>query len=103
MGLDLIRRFSDHDANPGMTWPSLAAIGSYGRSNVRTYFDLSVSPSDMVTVSGLSAGVTLLAIASMIRKWLVVPESRTSQSLLFCFLTSYILRRLGECVWMNGA
>ena len=78
---------SDLDANPGITLPSLAAIGSCGRSSLRTCVDLSVVPSDMTTVIGLFAGVPLQAVVSMTRKWCVAPEFSTSQSSMFSFLT----------------
>ena len=79
---------SDRDANPGMTWPIPAVIGSCGRSGSRTCVDFSVEPSGIVTVTGFFVGVTFVAVASMTRKWLVAPESSTAQSLLFSFLTS---------------
>ena len=47
---------SDRDANPGMTWPILAAMGSCGRSSSRTCVDFSVEPSGIVTVTGFVAG-----------------------------------------------
>ena len=69
---------SDCDANPGMTWPILAAIGSCGWSSLRTYVDLSVDPSGMMTVTRLYVGVTFVAIVSIKKQWLVALESSTS-------------------------
>ena len=86
---------SDRDANSGMTWPSLAAMGSCGRVSSCTCVDLSIVPSGMMMVTVVSAEVTVQAAASMTRKWLIAPESSTAQSLLFSFLMSQILRRLG--------
>ena len=58
---------SDRDANHGMTWPILAAMGSCGRSSSRTCVHFSVEPSGIVTVTGFVAGVTFVAVASMTR------------------------------------
>ena len=59
---------SDHNANHGMTLPSLAAIGRCGRLSLPTCDDLSVVPSGMVTVVGLSAGVTLVVAAALMTR-----------------------------------
>ena len=59
---------SNRDANPGMTWPTLAFIGSCGRSNLRTCVDWRVVPSGMVKTIVLFVGVTLLAVTSITRK-----------------------------------
>ena len=59
---------SECEANPALTCLIIAVIGSVGRSSLCTCIDLSVVPSGIVPVVGLSAGVTLLAITSTTRK-----------------------------------
>ena len=80
------------DANPGMMCPVFLFIGSCWRLSLHTCVDLSIVPSGMVTVIGLSAGVTLLDVALTTRKWLVAPESSTAHLLIFSLLASKILR-----------
>ena len=78
---------SDRDTNHGRTRPILAFIGNCGRLGARTCVDWSVVLSGTVTVIGLSVWVTLLTGAYTNRKWLIAPESSTSHSLMFYWLT----------------
>lgn len=92
---------SHRDDDPVMTCSILAFTGSCGRLSLRTCVDLSLVVSGLVTVTGLSIWVTLLAVAPTMRKWRVAPESSTSHSLMFSLLTSKILRKFWGCVWTD--
>ena len=53
---------------PGIMWPSLACLGSCGRSSSHVCVDDTEFPSGMVTCSGFIAGWTFIVGASGTRK-----------------------------------
>ena len=74
------------DANPGMMWPICARVGRCGRSSRHRWVEATFFPSGSVTLICLS-GISLFAMcASVIRKWLVAPESRIAQFLMLSFV-----------------
>ena len=79
-----------------MTWPILAPMGSCRRSSLRTCVDFSVEPSDIVTVTGFVAGVTLvvegatLEIGFFAARW----NKKTSARRRWNF---FLIHKIGGC------
>ena len=70
------------DARPGMIWAARAPVGRSGRSRVQVCVDCTLSPLGRRAMMGTSAGTMLVAGASVVRKWLVAPESRIAHFLM---------------------
>jgi hypothetical protein len=76
----------------GMMWAYLAAAGSSGRSRVQVCIDWTLSPFGRWATRGTVAAQMFVAGASVVRKWLVVPESRIAHCLMVLALVEIVLR-----------
>ena len=81
------------NASPGMMWAAQAPAGSSGRSRVQVCVDCTLSPLGRQAMRGTVAGMILKAGASVVRKWLVAPESRMAQLLMVVASVNIVLRR----------
>ena len=81
------------DARPGMIWAAHAPAGRSGRSRVQVWVDCTLSPLGRWVMRGTSAGMMLGVGASVVRKWLVAPESRMAHCLMVVALVVIVLRR----------
>ncbi len=66
---------SDEWDNPGIMWASVTFAGSHGMSRLHVCVDVRIFPSGMVTCSGVTAGLMLIAGAFSVRKCAVAPVS----------------------------
>ena len=80
------------DARPGIMCACLAAIGRSGRSRVHVCVDSTLSPFGSQATSGMVAVQMLVAGTSMVRKWLVAPESRIAHCLMLLALAEIVFR-----------
>jgi hypothetical protein len=80
------------DAKPGMMWARRAAAGRSGRSNVPVCVDCTCSPLGRHATIGCWAGWTLVTWAPVVRKFLVVPESKMAH-LLMVSMSMFTVRR----------
>ena len=69
-----------------MIWVAPVPVEKSGRSRVQVYVDCTLSP-------GTSAGTMLAAGASVVRKWLVAPESRIDHFLMVVASVAIVRRR----------
>jgi hypothetical protein len=81
------------DARPGMIWAARAPAGRSGRSRVQVCVDCTLSPLGRRAMRGTSAGTMLVAGASVVRKWLVAPESRIAHRLMVVASVVIVRRR----------
>ena len=81
------------DARPGMMWAALAPAGRSGRSRVQVCVDRTLSPFGRRAMRGTVAGEMLVAGASVVRKWLVAPESRIAHCLMVLASVAIVWRR----------
>ena len=81
------------DDRPGMIWAARAPAGRSGRSRVQVCVDCTLSPLGRRAMMGTSAGTMLVAGASVVRKWLVAPESRIAHFLMVVASIVIVLRR----------
>ena len=81
------------DARPGMIWAARAPAGRSGRSRVQVCVDCTLSPLGRRAMMGTSAGTMLVAGASVVRKWLVAPESRIAHFLMVVASVVIVRRR----------
>ena len=65
-----------------MMWAVRAFAGRSGRSMVQVCVDCTLSPFGRQAMRGTVAGIMLVAGASVVRKWLVAPESRIAHCLI---------------------
>ena len=72
-----------------------AAMGSPGMSRVQVWVDCTRSPLGSRAMMGLDVGALFVMGASLVRKWLVAPESRMAHSLIVA--ASVVM------VWSNAA
>jgi len=79
------------DARPGMMWAARAPAGRSGRSRVQVCVDCTLSPLGRRAMRGTVAGTMLVAGASVVRKWLVAPESRIAHRLILMVLASVVI------------
>ncbi len=68
--------------------------GRFERSRVQVWVDCTLSPLGRRAMKGTMAGMMLMAGASVVRKWLVAPESRMAQFLMVAASVEIVLRRL---------
>ncbi len=69
-------------ARLGMMWAVRAQLGRDKRLSVHVWADDTCSPLGRRAMSGTTAGRMLVVGAAIVRKWLVVPESRIAHSLM---------------------
>jgi hypothetical protein len=81
------------DARPGMMWAARAPAGRFGRSKVQVCVDCTLSPFGRRAMRGTVAGTMLVAGASVVRKWLVAPESRIAHRLMVLASVAIVRRR----------
>jgi hypothetical protein len=81
------------DARPGMMWAAHASAGRSGRSRVQVCVDCTLSPFGRRAIRGTVAGTMLVAGASVVRKWLVAPESRIAHCLMVVASVAIVWRR----------
>ena len=84
---------SESDVSPGMMWAAQAPTGSSGRLRVQVCVDCTLSPLGRWAVRGTVAGMILVAGASVVRKWLIAPESRMAHCLMVAALVNIVVRR----------
>ncbi len=82
------------DARPGMMWAACALAGRSGRSMVQVCVDCTLSLLGRRAMRGTVAGTMLVAGASVVRKWLVAPESRIAHCLMVLASVAIIRRRM---------
>ena len=80
------------EVRPGMMWEILAAAGSSGRSRVQECVDCTLSPFGRRATRGTVALQMFVAGASVVRKWLVAPESRIAHLLMVSASVEIVLR-----------
>jgi hypothetical protein len=80
------------EVRPGMMWAILAAAGSSGRSRVQVCIDYTLSPFGRRATRGTVALQMFVAGASVVRKWLVAPESRIAHLLMVLASVEIVLR-----------
>ncbi len=76
-----------------MIWAARAPAGSSGRSRVQVCIDCTLSLLGRWVMRGTSAGIMLVPGASVVRKWLVAPESRMAHRLMVVASVVIVLRR----------
>jgi len=82
------------DTRPGMMWAACAPAGRSGRSRVQVCVDCTLSPFGRRAMRGTVAGTMLVAGASVVRKWLVAPESRIAHCLMVVASVAIVRRRM---------
>jgi len=90
------------DAKPGMICPILATSGSSGIANLQVCVDCTCESCGMVTLIGVVAIFISDVGASVIKKWLVAPESNIAHSLMFSILMSTVCRSAFTVYWNRG-
>ena len=73
---------SEYDDIPGMMWPDCAACGGSGRSSSCLLVEVSLEPSEIVTMIGLVTIGIPVVDASVTRKWLVALGSNIAKFLM---------------------
>jgi hypothetical protein len=73
---------SECNDNPGMMWARHAMAESLGKSNVHVYVDRTWSLLGRHAMMSLLASCTLVTGASVVRKFLIVPESNIAHLLM---------------------
>jgi hypothetical protein len=81
------------DTRPGMMCAAQAPAGRFGRSRVHVWVECTLSPLERWAMRGTAAGRMLVAGASVVRKWLVVPESRMADHLMVAASVVMVLSR----------
>ena len=61
---------------------------------MQVWIDCTLSPLGRRAMRGTVAGMMLVAGASVVRKWLVAPESRMAQFLMVAASVEIVLRRM---------
>ena len=61
---------------------------------MQVWVDCTLSPLGSHAMRGTVAGMMLVAGASVVRKWLVAPESRMAQFLMVAASVEIVLRRM---------
>jgi hypothetical protein len=84
---------SEWEARPGMMCAARAPAGRSGRSRVQVCVDCTLSPFGRRAMRGTVAGTMLVAGASVVRKWLVAPESRIAHCLMVVASVAIVRRR----------
>ena len=83
---------SECDARPGMMWAARARGSRDGRSSVQVWVDWTRSPLGRRAVIGVVVGAMSRAGASVVKKWLVAPESRMAHRLIVSASVVIVLR-----------
>jgi hypothetical protein len=73
---------SECEARPEMMWAAWARGGNEGTLMVHVFAKCKHSPLGRQAIMGLVVGTMLVAGVSVVRKWLVAPESRMAHCLM---------------------
>jgi hypothetical protein len=82
------------DARPGITWAARAPDGRFGKSRVQVCVDYTLSPFGRRAMRGTAARIMFVAGASVVKKWLIAPESRMAHHFMVAALTLIVLMRM---------
>jgi hypothetical protein len=82
------------DTRPVMMWAAQAAGKRSSRSRVHVCVECTLSPLVRRAMRGAAAGSMSVAGASIVRKWLVAPESRMAHRLMVATLVGMVLTRI---------
>jgi hypothetical protein len=80
------------DAKPGMMWARCAAVGRPGKSNMQVCMDCTWLPLGRHVTMGLLASCMLVTGAPVLRKLLVVPESKMALLVMVSMSISTVQR-----------
>jgi hypothetical protein len=75
------------DARPGITWSARALARRSGKSRLQVCVCCSLSPFGRRAMRGTAARTIFVAGASVIKKWLIAPESRMAHHFMVAALT----------------
>ena len=81
------------NARPGMMCAARAPAGRSGRSRMQVCVDCTLCPLGRRAMRGTVAGTMLVAGASVVRKWIVAPESRIAHCLMVLASVAIVRRR----------
>ncbi len=82
------------DSRPGITCAAWMPARRSARSRVQVHVDCTLSPLGRQAMRNTAARTMLVAGESVVRKWLVAPESRMAHRLMVAALTLIVLRRM---------
>jgi hypothetical protein len=82
------------DARLGITWAARAPVGRSGKLRVQVCVDCTLSPFGRRGMRGTAARTMFVTGASVVKKWLVAPESRMAHCFMVVALTLIGLRRM---------
>ena len=84
---------SEGKAKLGIMWAARALGGREGMSRVHICIECTRVPFGRRAMMGMVVGKILVAEASVVRKWLVAPESRMAQLLMVLASVLIVFRR----------
>ena len=84
---------SECKARPGIMWPAWALGGRDGMSRVHLCVECTRAPFGRWALMGVVVGRILVSGAPVVRKWLVVPESRMAHLLMVLALVLIVFNR----------
>ncbi len=82
------------DAMPGITWAAQVPAGRSGQLRVQVCVDGTLSPFCRWATRGTAATTMFVAGASVVKKWLVAPESRMAHHFMVAALALIVLRSM---------
>jgi hypothetical protein len=82
------------DARPGTSWPPRHWREDHGKSRVQVCVNCTLSPFGRRVMRGTAARTMFVAGASVVKKWLIAPESRMAHRFMVAALTLIVLRRM---------
>jgi hypothetical protein len=82
------------DARPGMTWAARAPAGRSAKSRLQVCVNCTLSLFGRRAMRGTAARTMFVAGASVVKKWLVAPESRMAHCFMVVASTLIVLRRM---------
>jgi hypothetical protein len=82
------------DARLGMTLAAWAPAGRSGKSRVQVCVDCTLSLFGRWAMMGTAARIMFVAGASVVKKWLIAPESRMAHHFMVAASTLIVLRRM---------
>ncbi len=83
---------NDCDARPGITWAAWAPAGRSGKSRVQVCVNCTLSPYGRQAMRDTAARTMFVAGASVVKKWLVTPESRMAHCFMVAASTLIVFR-----------
>jgi hypothetical protein len=82
------------DARPGITQAARAPARRSGKSGVQECVDCTLSPFDRWVMRGTVARTMFVAVALVVKKWLVAPESRMAHRFMVAASKLIVLKRM---------